>query len=194
MASQCSKHQRALVCYSSRLDMFSIYGKPRRLCTGVNRPEHLLHRSHRPTLKLHPTWPQIKPREVPTVVPRCSKKVPKWCRTVRIDLRQFAPKAREHGSPEVATRLGLARRRPLISNGLEKRRARDSNPQPVARHHISSCSAHLSTTVQNAPSRTRLRSWGEGQNPPPSTAVCDHPLVWLQIGYKRRGQNQLTSH
>jgi hypothetical protein len=36
----------------------------------------------------------------------------------------------------------------LICNGLEKRRARDSNPQPVSRHLISSQAANHSLTLQ----------------------------------------------
>lgn len=72
---------------------------------------------------------QIAPCEVPTVVPRCSEKGADYGAVLvasrRIDLHHFAPKARECGSPEVATRGELARRRPLEANGLEERRARD---------------------------------------------------------------------
>jgi hypothetical protein len=50
----------------------------------------------------------------------------------------------------------MARRKWLIQNRLgrgrfEKRRARDSNPQPLAGHHISSCTDLLSANVQERP-------------------------------------------
>jgi hypothetical protein len=59
--------------------------------------------------------------------------------------------SREHASPEAATRRKFARQKLLRTNGLAKRRARDSNPQPLAGHHISSCSARLSANVQSRP-------------------------------------------
>jgi hypothetical protein len=47
-----------------------------------------------------------------------------------------------------------------------ERRARDSNPQPVSRHHISSLRRDCSADVQGNVSRTRLASWARGWIPP----------------------------
>ncbi len=54
-------------------------------------------------------------------------------------------------------------RKPRLMAVLQvvKRRARESNPQSVARHLISSCPARCSTIVHLRPSRTRLRTSGE---------------------------------
>jgi hypothetical protein len=43
---------------------------------------------------------------------------------------------------------------------LFQRRARGSNPQPVSRHHISSCPARLSATVQCRPKPYSVRNLG----------------------------------
>ena len=66
---------------------------------------------------------------------------------------QFAPNqapSNANGSPQAATRGGFTRRYVKRQNDLRKRRARDSNPQPVSRHLISSQAASHSLTLRAA--------------------------------------------
>src|SRR5688500_7298360 len=50
---------------------------------------------------------------------------------------------------------------PLVRRILAERRARDSNPQPLAGHHISSWTGQLSTTVRQRPKPYTVAEFGE---------------------------------